>query len=77
MKGGEQGGVCEAVGLSLARAIVCAEDQPEMAAQLLLESGSQTYLIGGSIAQRELFGLLSDYSASRAGKDDLVGVWGG
>jgi tetratricopeptide (TPR) repeat protein len=75
-RGGEQGGVCGTVGLNLAKAIVASVDAPEVAAEVLIDSQAHTYLIGGSKAQRDLFRLLAEDDASRAGRTDLVGAWG-
>jgi tetratricopeptide (TPR) repeat protein len=74
-RGGEQGGVCSAVGLQLAEAIVRSAAEPEAAAEALIGSHADTHLIGGSKAQRDLFRLLADDDARRSGRDDLVGVW--
>ena len=73
---GEQGGVCHAVGVALADAILDSVSQPEQAAQTLIDHQAQTYRIGGSLAQRDLFRLLAEDDARRAGRADLVGAWG-
>lgn len=72
----EQGNVCKMVGVALAEAIVASVSRPEHAAQLLLEAAPAIYRIGGSRAQRDLFRLLANDDASRAGRPDLIGAWG-
>jgi len=74
---GEQGRVCNAVGVGLADAIADSIDQPEKALQQLLRHRAHSYLIGGSKAQRDLFRLLAEDDAGRAGRHDLAGAWGG
>ncbi len=68
----DQGKACAEVGVNLAQAIAQSPATPEAAAELLTQSAGQTYLIGGSKAQRDLFRLLALDDAERAGRPDLV-----
>ncbi len=68
---GEQGGVCRSVGVGLAQAIVESIDQPEAALQRLHALQSDTYKIGGSKAQRDVFKLLAADDAQHTGRADL------
>ena len=72
--GGEQGQVCSRAAMQLAQAIVDSAGQPGRAAQALVDVKGEIFRIGGSKAQRDLFCLLADHDASRAGRDDLVGM---
>ena len=67
-----QGRVCAEVGNVLAQAIVESATAPAAGASLLAANLSQTYQIGGSHAQRDLFRLLGVHSAQRVARDDLV-----
>jgi len=68
----EQGSVCADVGVALAQAIVQAPEYPEQAAETLAQHRADTYLVGGSKAQRDLFRLLADDVARRANRADLL-----
>ncbi len=68
----DQGKACAEVGVNLAQAIAQSPAAPGTAAELLADNFAQSYLIGGSKAQRDLFRLLALDDADRAGRPDLV-----
>ncbi len=71
-KDSDQDRVCAEVGVTLADAIAQSPAAPGAAAERLAQSFSQSHLIGGSKAQRDLFRLLALDDAARAGRQDLL-----
>jgi tetratricopeptide (TPR) repeat protein len=68
----DQAVLCREVGVALAQAVAQAPQQPGAALEPLLAVKDETYRIGGSKAQRELFRLLGRHAAIQVGRGELL-----
>ncbi|MCR9260796.1 MAG: tetratricopeptide repeat protein [Pseudomonadaceae bacterium] len=64
--------LCREVGLQLAQAVAQAPQQPGAALDCLLAVKDETYRIGGSKAQRDLFRLLGRHAAKQSHREELL-----
>ena len=72
----DQAVLCREVGVNLAQAVAQAPQQPDAALDALLAVKDQTYRIGGSKAQRDLFRLLGRHAAIQADRKELIAALG-
>lgn len=68
----DQAVLCREVGMQLAQAVACAPQQPGAALDCLLAIKDETYRIGGSKAQRDLFRLLGRHAAKQSHREELL-----